>query len=45
MPILPLDDEIIPVTEKKPAFYRLSSQVSLPPKLGSYDLKFGFVQN
>jgi len=30
---------------KDPDYYWLSSQVLLHSKLGSYDLKFGFVQN
>jgi len=35
MPVLHSHAEIMPVTEKKPAYYRLSSQVLLRPKLGS----------
>jgi len=31
--------------KKNSAYYRLSSQVLLHPKLGFKDLKFGFVQN
>jgi len=35
MPILPSHAGVMPVTEKKPDYYRLSSQVLLHPKLGS----------
>jgi len=36
----------MPVTEKKKnAYYQLSIRVLLHPKLGSYDLEFGFIQN
>jgi len=45
MPILPSHAGIIPVTEKNPDYYLLSSQVLLHTKLWSYELKFGFVQN
>jgi len=41
MPVFPSHAGIMPVTKKK-AYYRLSSQVLLHPKLGSLDLKFGF---
>jgi len=33
------------INRKKIAYYRLSSQVSLHPKLESLDLKYGFFQN
>jgi len=45
MPVLPSYAEIMPVTKKKLDYYRLSSQVLLNLKLGSYELKFGFVEN
>jgi len=35
MPVLPSHAGIVQVTEKKPAYYLLSSQVLLHPKLGS----------
>jgi len=41
MPVLPSHAG----NRKKPAYYRFSSQVLLHPMLGSYDLKFDFVQN
>jgi len=41
MPVLPSHAG----NRKKPDYYLLSSQVLLYPKLGSEELKFGFVQN
>jgi len=38
MPVLPSHTGITPVTEKKTAYCRLSSQVLLHPKLGFWDL-------
>jgi len=35
MPILPSHAGSMPVTEKNPDYYRISSQVLLHPKLGS----------
>jgi len=45
MPVLLSHADIMPITEKNPAYYLLSSQVLLHPKLGSSKLKLGFIQN